>query len=74
MFWDYVLFWAAKHFLGVMLVSGLIFIAMASNMFTKVKQRVCKHSTFYEDRSCHAICNTCKKDLGFIGNLHRVKK
>ncbi len=39
-----------------------------------IKQKMCKHINYYENRACHAICNRCGKDLGFIGTVREQRK
>jgi Na+-transporting methylmalonyl-CoA/oxaloacetate decarboxylase gamma subunit len=52
----------------VFLVLGLLFIAAWAIRDAWVQWR-CKHERYYETMSCDAICNHCRKNLGFIGNL-----
>lgn len=71
---DYMSFWWSKFlfellFSGAVLVIGLIPIVKVA-----YKQRRCKHETYRENHACHAICKHCGKDLGFIGNVHKMKK
>lgn len=40
----------------------------------KLKQRRCTHERYSETSSCDAICHSCGKNLGFIGNLRKQRK
>lgn len=49
---------------------GLLLIGIAIWAITDwLRQTLCKHESYYENRACNAICNRCGKNLGFIGNL-----
>lgn len=41
-----------------------------------IRQWKCRHAYYSENMACHAICNHCRKDLGFIGTVReqRAKK
>lgn len=75
---DYMSFWWSK-FLFELLFSGAVFlmvlvIGLIPIVKVAYKQRRCKHEAYRENRACHAICKHCGKDLGFIGNVHKMKK
>jgi len=38
-----------------------------------VKQWLCEHTEYFEDRKCDAICRNCGKNLGFIGAVRGDK-
>lgn len=33
----------------------------------------CKHESYYENMACDAICNHCRKNLGFIGTVREQR-
>jgi hypothetical protein len=52
----------------------IILIILSCNFVTFIKQKLCKHNSgVYETRACEAICLKCRKNLGFIGNLEKVR-
>ncbi len=55
----------------VVIILHIILIAIIYLEVKKaLKQKFCKHESYYEQfRTCHAICKSCKKELGFIGNF-----
>lgn len=74
---EYMSFWWAK-FLVELQISGIVFlvlflIAMIPVARSAFKQWRCKHSTYRENRACHAICTHCGKDLGFVGIVRKMK-
>lgn len=75
---DYMNFWWAK-FLVELQISGVVFllllvIGIIPFIRTAIKQKRCKHPTYWENRSCRAICTHCKKDMGFVGTVRKTKK
>jgi len=44
-----------------------IFITMAL-IKRKIKEMLCQHEKWIENRACDVICTKCGKNLGFIGN------
>jgi hypothetical protein len=63
-FWAY-LGWnvAAPLFLFLIFVLVYTLFEIARGF----KHRNCKHEDYFENGQCHAICRTCRLDLGFIG-------
>jgi hypothetical protein len=39
----------------------------------KYKQARCPHESFYETMACDAVCNSCGKNLGFIGTVYKKR-
>lgn len=39
----------------------------------KYKQARCPHESFYETMACDAVCNSCGKNLGFIGTVRKKR-
>ena len=50
----------------------LVVIIYFSRLY--LKQVFCKHSRVYETMACNAICSSCGKNLGFIGNWQDKQK
>lgn len=74
---EYMSFWWAK-FLVELQISGIVFlvlfcIGMIPVIRSAFRQWRCKHSTYRENRACHAICTHCGKDLGFVGVVRKMK-
>lgn len=70
---EYMSFWWAK-FLVELQISGAVFVLLILIGILKAfKQWRCKHPTYRENRACHAICNHCGKDMGFIGTVREMK-
>lgn len=60
-------------FLVWVTVMALIFL-FAAYVYIKVfiKKSRCSHQRYTETSACDAICVTCGKNLGFIGNIRDV--
>lgn len=72
--------WAMIQVLGIALTAIpfviLIVYVLYGIIKDVIKQSLCKHVDYRENMACHAICNHCGKDLGFIGTVReqRAKK
>ena len=42
-------------------------------MLRQYKQSRCPHESFYETMACDAVCNSCGKNLGFIGTVYEKR-
>lgn len=71
----YLLFKAAVGlFLFVLAVVVLLFLTLLLLAPRWIKQALCKHVDYWENRSCDAVCTRCGKNLGFIAEVRRRKK
>lgn len=72
--------WAMIHVMGMFITGSLVLFIILTAIYSTIKevikQSLCKHVYYRENRSCQAICNHCGKDLGFIGTVReqRAKK
>ena len=51
--------------LGLLIVTCLL--VLLGFLYAFIRQCMCTHPEYFENRSCHAICRRCGKDLGFLG-------
>lgn len=74
---DYFVFWIAKSFSEIVFSVFLIFLAVIIYCIVcfcaYIKKAFCKHEKVMENRSCDAICVSCRKNLGFIGTYRKNK-
>ena len=54
----------------VLIIAYSVFIGIK----TWWKQKRCAHQRYRENMACHAVCNDCGKDLGFIGAWREKQK
>ena len=52
--------------LGLAILASILVWLLGSAALDWLKQKLCRHERVFENRACHAICNDCRKDLGFI--------
>lgn len=53
-------------------VAALLLVALGwlvSSGRRWLKQKRCKHDSYYENRASEAICKKCRLNLGFIGRV-----
>lgn len=61
--------------LGLVILFVFVMALLYANAITMRKQARCKHDKgVRETRACDAICNTCGKNLGFIGNYRAAQQ
>lgn len=75
---DYILFWlsksAAEFLIAIALIALCLLIGFISIGIQMIKQKMCKHTDYYENgMNLHIYCRKCKKDLGFTGTFHENK-
>lgn len=65
-----MLVFTIKDVVGVLLltIAGVIWLAHLA------KQYFCKHEEYWENGSCDAICHKCGKNLGFIGEVRKMRQ
>ena len=72
---EFVLFWMAKplaeFFIGLIVIAAFFMLYVMFMLPAWFRQGFCKHPTFNETSACDAICRTCGKNLGFIGNWRK---
>jgi hypothetical protein len=69
---EVIWFWMARpiaEFFGAILL--LIMIGILVYLPALIREWRCKHTEYFEDHKCHAICRNCRKDLGFIENVRK---
>ncbi len=54
-------------------VFGVGGLCLVSYFLTAIKQSKCKHERFHETSACDAVCTSCGKNLGFIGNIRKSR-
>ena len=59
---------------GLFIFGLMVFIYLCMRLPELVKQYFCKHEKYSETSSCDAICKSCGKNLGFIGNVRKKDK
>jgi uncharacterized membrane protein len=59
--------------ISLFIVVALFAYVLIDEIHRTSKQKRCKHETYWENRACHAICNSCGKDLGFIGTVREQR-
>lgn len=58
--------------MGLWVVMALVIAIWAMKDWWR--QYSCNHERYYENRACHAICQHCGKDLGFIGTVREQRE
>lgn len=75
---DHVSFWFAKFVADFLFALIAMAVLLAVPLYLLLRQSIrewrCKHETFWENRSCDAICNKCGKNLGFIATVREARK
>ena len=75
---EYFIFWFQSGLAAIAWCFVLIIVFFLVGVLIAIpgwfKKKMCKHESFRENMACHGICNNCKKDLGFVGNLDRSKQ
>ena len=52
---------------------ALMTLCMLWMLPTWYRQWRCPHERYFETRGCDAVCNRCRKNLGFIGTVQRQR-
>jgi hypothetical protein len=68
-----IIVWTISDIIDLTVGILLVLFYAAINIALLFKQKNCKHEKFNETSSCDAICQSCGKNLGFIGNVRRDK-
>ena len=66
--------WTISDAIGVAIVSGAAAIGGWNAATTAIKQRRCSHTDVFEAGLGHAVCQNCRKDLGFIGTWREKQR
>lgn len=74
---EYMSFWWAKFLVELQISSVVFLVLLVIGLYPVAKsyfrQWRCKHETYWENRSCDAICTKCEKNLGFVGTVRKMK-
>jgi hypothetical protein len=72
--WFWNAFWAHLGWnLAPMLPAAImLLVVVLVTTAHRIKHRNCKHEQYFENGQCHAICRTCRRDLGFIGSWREL--
>lgn len=68
-FWAYLGWNVAAPFA---IVIAIVFVMAIFAAIHALRHRNCKHDQYFENMQCHAICRTCRRDLGFIGTWREL--
>ena len=63
--------WTISDLLNLVFLGIAILVLSVAKISYWWMKRTCQHLNYHEDRSGHAICCRCSKDLGFIGDVRK---
>lgn len=77
-FTDWLLMWAAKMVVqasaALALFALVVVLVLVFALRTYMRQRRCTHQRVRETMACDVVCNSCGKNLGFVGDWRDNKR